>query len=77
MTEILGLLAGRQQDRVMHDPCVVKAVTERGQAMPGDGLVGNDDRLPAAQQRQNLAAGVLDQPRPDDNFVSSFAKLNP
>jgi hypothetical protein len=60
----------------MRDPRVVEAVTQRGEAMPGDGFVGNDNGLPAAQQRQNLATGVLDQPGPDENLIGSLAELD-
>ena len=77
MIEILGLLARRQQDRVVCDPCVGQAVTQRGEAMPGDRLVGDDHGLPAAQQRQDLAAGIFDQSRPDENLIGSVAELDP
>jgi hypothetical protein len=45
--------------------------------MPGNGLIGNNHHLAAAQQRLDLAAGALEQPRPDENLVSAIAQLDP
>ena len=77
MVEILGLLARRQQDSVMGDPGFAEAVPQSGETMPGNGLVGDNHHLAAAQQRLDLAAGALEQPRPDENLVSAIAQLDP
>src|SRR5271166_1727604 len=45
--------------------------------MPSNGLVGYDHHLAAAQQRLYLAAGALDQPRPDENSIGAIAQLDP
>jgi hypothetical protein len=44
--------------------------------MSGDILVGNDDRLAAAQQGCDLGAGSLDKSRPDKNVVGALAQVD-
>ena len=74
MAEILGLLAGRQYHRVLRDAGRGEAVAQRCQPMPGHVLVGDDDGVMAAHQRQNLAPGGRDQTRPDDDVVAAVAE---
>ena len=76
MIEILGLLAGRQHDRMIRDPGRDEAVAQRRQPMPGDVFVGDHDRLAAAHQRQHLAPGRGDQPRPDDDVIGALGQCD-
>ena len=74
MAEILGLLAGRQHDDLLRDPGFGEAVVQRRQPMLGDILVGDDDRMAAPHQGQDLAPGPADQPRPDDDVIGALAQ---
>ncbi len=55
-------------------PASARLSLQRRQVMPGDGLVGDHDRLSAAHQRQNFPAGLLDQTWPDDDIICALAQ---
>ena len=61
----------------MRDAGRVEALQQSRKVVPGDGLVGNDDRLPSPQQRQDRAAGLRDQAGPDENVIAALAELRP
>ncbi len=76
MVEIFGFFARRQHNGVMRDPGVGEAVAQRRQVMPGDSLVGDDHRLTAAHQGQDLTPGLLDQSWPDNNVIGALAQFD-
>src|SRR5207253_160852 len=52
------------------------AAAQRLQMVPGDGLVGDHDRLPAPHQGQDLLAGAGDQAGTDGNVVAPLGELD-
>ena len=70
---ILGLFAGRKQDRMMGDPGFAEAIAQFREAMPGDDFVGNNHRLATPQQWLDLPPGILDQARSNENLVGAIA----
>ena len=76
MGEILGAFARRQHDRALRDAVLGEAGAERRQVMPRDRLVGDDDGLTPAQQRQDLRAGASDQPGTDQDVIAALAEFD-
>ena len=58
-------------------PAAAESGLQRFEPVLRDVLVGNDDRVTAAHQRQDLGARAFNQPRPDDDVISAVAQRHP
>ena len=76
MREILGRLAGIEDDRTVRDIAAIEGCGKRAQMAVGDVAVGDDDRLRPRQQRPDQIAGACDQVAADDDVVGAFAELD-
>jgi hypothetical protein len=72
----LGRLARRQHDGLGLDASPGQPGLQRFQMQPGDGLVGDDHREGARQQRADEAARPGDQPRPDMDVVTAPGQID-
>src|SRR5437867_13264416 len=76
MGEVLGPLARRQHDSALRDAVLGEAGAQWHQMVPRDRLVGDDDGLTPAQQREDLRAGACDQPGTDQDVVAALAEFD-
>ena len=60
---------------MMCDPGIGQAVTQYRQVVPSNGFVGDDNDLPASQQRRDFLPSAFQQPRSDQDFAVSYTHL--
>ena len=76
MREVLGGLARRQHDGMVADACIGQARLQFGQMVMRDDVIGNNDGLLAAHQRQDLRAGACDQAGADEDVVAARVQFD-
>ncbi len=74
-SEILGVLAGRQGDRVIPDPGRIEAACGR-QVMRRDGLVSHDDRLLPPHQRAISPPALVMEAGADEDVVAALGEAD-
>jgi hypothetical protein len=72
--EALGLLAGRQHDRLVGDAGEVERALQRRQVQIGDGPVGDHVDPLALEQRHDQAPGFAQKVVAHQNVVAAFAE---
>jgi hypothetical protein len=76
MSEVLGPLSRRQDDRVLLDADRRKAVAQCREMMPRHVLVGDDDGLTPAHHRRDQVSGAGDQPGADQDLIAALAEFD-